>query len=121
MRTMTLGCFTALSRGALIAGGIALSLGAVAWAAPPGGGVARGAMPSLDAGVQLVQSGSRCDQLRRACLYKHELGEKGEGNCKRYRSECSGGGDNSDKREYREYRPSLWWRGKTRLESDRDD
>jgi hypothetical protein len=29
-----------------------------------------------------------CEELRRACLYKHELGEEGEGNCERYREQC---------------------------------
>jgi hypothetical protein len=26
--------------------------------------------------------------LRRACLHKDELGEQGEGNCRRYRRTC---------------------------------
>jgi hypothetical protein len=30
----------------------------------------------------------RCDELRRACLYKEELGEQGQGNCRRYRRLC---------------------------------
>jgi len=29
-----------------------------------------------------------CDELRRACLHKDELGEQGDGNCRRYRSLC---------------------------------
>ncbi len=29
-----------------------------------------------------------CARLRRACLYKYERGEAGEGNCRRYRREC---------------------------------
>jgi hypothetical protein len=29
-----------------------------------------------------------CEELRRACLHKDELGEQGEGNCRRYRSLC---------------------------------
>ncbi len=29
-----------------------------------------------------------CDELRRACLYKEELGEQGEGNCRQYRRLC---------------------------------
>ena len=33
---------------------------------------------------------SRCETLRRACANKRELGEVGEGNCRRYREECSG-------------------------------
>lgn len=31
-----------------------------------------------------------CDELRRACLYKEELGEQGEGNCRQYRRLCRG-------------------------------
>lgn len=29
-----------------------------------------------------------CADLRRACLRKEELGEEGEGNCRRYREAC---------------------------------
>jgi hypothetical protein len=29
-----------------------------------------------------------CEDLRRACLHKEELGEEGEGNCRRYRETC---------------------------------
>jgi hypothetical protein len=31
----------------------------------------------------------RCRRLRRACEFKDERGERGEGNCRRYRRECS--------------------------------
>jgi hypothetical protein len=37
------------------------------------------------------QEGSRrqdCEELRRACEHKNELGELGEGNCRRYRQTC---------------------------------
>ncbi|ACA15519.1 conserved hypothetical protein [Methylobacterium sp. 4-46] len=34
------------------------------------------------------RGGGRCEQLRRACENKDELGERGEGNCRRYREEC---------------------------------
>ncbi len=30
----------------------------------------------------------RCRRLRRACEFKRERGETGEGNCRRYRREC---------------------------------
>ena len=33
--------------------------------------------------------GDHCERLRRACAYKEERGEVGEGNCRRYRAECS--------------------------------
>jgi hypothetical protein len=32
--------------------------------------------------------GPDCRELRRACMYKQELGEEGRGNCQRYRSLC---------------------------------
>lgn len=32
--------------------------------------------------------GVDCRELRRACLYKEELGEVGRGNCARYREMC---------------------------------
>jgi hypothetical protein len=32
--------------------------------------------------------GVDCRELRRACLYKEELGEVGRGNCQRYRELC---------------------------------
>jgi hypothetical protein len=51
-----------------------------------------------DAGVlenvveQVQYGGGRyCERLRRACEYKDERGEAGEGNCRRYRAECGGG------------------------------
>jgi hypothetical protein len=31
-----------------------------------------------------------CAELREACLHKGELGERGEGNCRRYRQTCRG-------------------------------
>ena len=32
--------------------------------------------------------GDYCERLRRACVYKEQRGEVGEGNCRRYRAEC---------------------------------
>jgi uncharacterized low-complexity protein len=34
--------------------------------------------------------GGYCARLRRACEFKSERGQVGEGNCRRYRSECLG-------------------------------
>jgi len=34
--------------------------------------------------------GGHCERLRRACIHKEERREVGEGNCRRYRAECSG-------------------------------
>src|SRR5215470_870579 len=44
---------------------------------------------SLVEPVQYWQ-GRHCERLRRACIYKEERGELGEGNCRRYRAECTG-------------------------------
>src|SRR5829696_5806738 len=32
--------------------------------------------------------GGHCEELRRACEMKDRLGERGEGNCRRYRETC---------------------------------
>src|SRR5512145_314866 len=44
--------------------------------------------------VEQVQywGGGHCARLRRACIYKYERDEVGEGNCRRYRRECGDGG-----------------------------
>jgi len=58
--------------------------------AMPGQGASNGGM-AIDASLlQRAQySHSRyCERLRRACTYKEERGEVGEGNCRRYRAEC---------------------------------
>jgi hypothetical protein len=34
--------------------------------------------------------GGYCERLRRACAFKEQRGEVGEGNCRRYRAECGG-------------------------------
>jgi hypothetical protein len=49
----------------------------------------RGSQQTL---VEQVQNyrGGYCERLRRACIYKEERGEVGEGNCRRYRAECGG-------------------------------
>jgi hypothetical protein len=31
-----------------------------------------------------------CERLRWKCEHKYELGQEGEGNCRRYREECGG-------------------------------
>ena len=36
------------------------------------------------------RGGGQCEQLRRACENKDALGERGEGNCRRYRETCRG-------------------------------
>jgi hypothetical protein len=49
-----------------------------------------GNMEARGAGLQQVQYGGYCARLRRACEYKDERGESGQGNCRRYREECGG-------------------------------
>jgi hypothetical protein len=34
--------------------------------------------------------GADCRELRQACLHKEEVGEQGQGNCRRYREVCQG-------------------------------
>jgi hypothetical protein len=45
---------------------------------------------TLGSGVQQVryERSRYCERLRRACRFKDERGETGEGNCRRYRREC---------------------------------
>ena len=45
---------------------------------PPSGVIVQDTHPGM----------ARCDELRKACLHKDELGEQGEGNCKWYRENC---------------------------------
>ena len=70
-----------------MAGGIALLLGLPAVSAAPVTGSVRDAtvQPGV---VELVQESRYCRRLRRACEFKDERGEVGEGNCRRYRREC---------------------------------
>ena len=72
----------------IIAGGLGLTGAASALASPIGSGV-----PSADVFESVVvktdyRRGRYCERLRRACVYKEERGEVGEGNCRRYRREC---------------------------------
>lgn len=59
-------------------------------ATPLGGGQTQG-VPGVENMVVRVYDG-RCRELRLACEHKDRLGERGEGNCRRYREECGGGG-----------------------------
>jgi hypothetical protein len=59
----------------------------VASAAPIGGGGVDTATVA-DATLQKVVTAGYCERLKRACAYKEERGEQGEGNCRRYRAEC---------------------------------
>jgi hypothetical protein len=81
-----------LAFGTLTAAGLLFGLPAAS-ATQPGAGLR--SVADEEALVQPVQS-RYCDELRRACLNKDKLGERGEGNCAKYRSEC---------RSVRGYRP----------------
>jgi hypothetical protein len=70
--------------------GLALALG-IGGALHPAAAAQYGlGMPDvLTSSVVEAQYGDRyCRRLRRACEFKHERGEAGEGNCRRYRREC---------------------------------
>ena len=74
--------------GTLMASGMVLVSIPGATAMQLGSGV-RGTPEST---VQQIQNRRQCDELRRACLNKDKLGEKGEGNCQKYRTECKSSG-----------------------------
>jgi hypothetical protein len=38
--------------------------------------------------IPVPASSQNCETLRRACEMKDQLGERGEGNCRRYREAC---------------------------------
>ena len=65
-----------------------LASAANALAPPAVGGRGAPARERLTVEVQDWRGGY-CERLRRSCLYKQERGEVGEGNCRRYRAECS--------------------------------
>lgn len=75
----------------ILAAGLGLASVPGAVAAPAGAAVGEAGV--LENVVEQVQywGGGRCERLRRACIYKEERGEVGEGNCRRYREECGGG------------------------------
>jgi hypothetical protein len=79
--------------GMLIVAGAGLA--ALPASAAPLSGTAPQLEPSL---VQQTQGWGYCRRLRRACEFKHQRGEVGEGNCARYRRECGGFGYRSDRR-----------------------
>src|SRR5262245_11565630 len=87
--------------------GIGLAGVSAAVAAPTG--VASQEAASLETLAQPVQWGaSYCERLRRACVYKDYRGERGEGNCRRYRAECLSGNNYCERLRracvYKEYR-----------------
>jgi hypothetical protein len=80
----------ATMRAVLVIAGLGLSGASAVLAAPTGWMLHDTA--GLGQVVEPVQywGGDRCERLRRACVYKEERGEEGEGNCRRYRRECGG-------------------------------
>ena len=74
----------------ILAAGLGLASATSAVAAPVGVDVRGAGFP--ESVVEQVQywGGGYCARLRRACIYKEERGEVGEGNCRRYRAECGG-------------------------------
>jgi hypothetical protein len=79
MRKVVLGMVMGIGIG--LAGLSAASAGPIA-----GGDI--GNVAAHRAGLQQVQYGGYCARLRRACEFKEERGEVGQGNCRRYRQEC---------------------------------
>jgi hypothetical protein len=78
MRSFIIGAFAAASLGVFAATASAAPLSSKTFSAPE----------NL---VEKAQSGRYCARLRRACEFKNERGEVGEGNCRRYRRECGHG------------------------------
>ena len=77
----------------------ALAIAAAALFALPTSALSQGVqVPGIEIGPGGVRIGDdprregasrrECEELRRACLHKEELGEEGEGNCRRYRETC---------------------------------
>jgi hypothetical protein len=73
--------------GMIAVAGLALFSVPTATAAPLGGETRAGSRAGMIEQVQYGRS-RYCERLRRACTFKEERGEQGEGNCRRYRREC---------------------------------
>jgi hypothetical protein len=67
-----------------LAAATTLSLGAPAFSQP----MTPAEPPAVAVPMETHPGSARCDELRKACLDKDELGERGEGNCKWYRENC---------------------------------
>lgn len=74
--------------GAIVTIGMALASTQAASAAF--GGMTSGGFKQTGPQIENVQYRGYCESLRRACAYKFQRGEAGEGNCRRYREECGG-------------------------------
>jgi hypothetical protein len=78
MRSTVLGTMIALS---MAIGGFSAA------SAAPAVGSGLGT-PAIGAGMLLKAEYGYCERLRRACVYKDERGEWGQGNCRRYHADC---------------------------------
>jgi hypothetical protein len=47
-------------------------------------------------GLPTMAAAQDCDALKRACQMRGELGERGQGNCRKYKDECGGGSTHAD-------------------------
>jgi hypothetical protein len=74
-----------------VAAGVAMMLMSLGSASAGSVAPAAGASVAVESGVVQVQGSRYCNELRRACEMKDSLGERGGGNCRRYREECGGG------------------------------
>jgi hypothetical protein len=74
----------------ILAAGLGLASVSNAVAAPVGIDVRDAGFPEGLIEQAQYGGGGYCQRLRRACIYKEERGEVGEGNCRRYRQECGG-------------------------------
>jgi hypothetical protein len=91
MRTIARRNMVTCLASAVLLGGVALSLIPAA-SANPASAVTGRPVAGEGLGVEQVQYRSRyCRELRRACVNKDARGERGEGNCARYRAECTSG------------------------------
>ena len=63
---------------------IAMAVAGAAWAQP----LSFGLIDGDRAGGFVLRVEDDCEDLRRACLDKDAMGERGQGNCKRYREQC---------------------------------
>jgi hypothetical protein len=78
MRSLLIGTAATVGLGFLVS---------TAWAAPMTTDGVRDLAPQQNL-IEPAQSSRYCARLRRACEFKHERNEAGEGNCRRYRREC---------------------------------
>lgn len=81
MRSLIIGAVATAGLGFLVS---------TAWAAPMMTDGVRDFAPQQNL-IEQAQSSRYCARLRRACEFKQERGETGEGNCRRYRRECGFG------------------------------